>query len=178
MIKERSEYMKRIQNFKHREIVSYLIIGVLTTAVYFLVRFSVFSIVQSGLISVIIAQIAAIIFAFATNKWFVFQNQAKDFQDLLHQFALFCLARGFVFLLDIGITLFTVEWYSAFFIDLLRLEQLDYATGIFAFPFLKTYIGDPVTLNAFIFALLTQFLAIIINYVLSKYLVFKKENNK
>ena len=177
MIKERSEYMKRIQNFKHREIVSYLIIGILTTAVYFLVRFSVFSIVQSGLISVIIAQIAAIIFAFATNKWFVFQNQAKDFQELCHQFVLFCLARGFVFLLDIGITLLTVEWYSAFFIDIMRLEQLDYTTGLFTLPFLKPYIGNPTTLNAFIFALVTQILAIMINYVLSKYLIFKKEYN-
>ena len=67
--------MKRVLNVnksKHREIMRYLIIGVLTTVVYFLVRFSVFSLVQSGLLSVVVAQIAAILFAFATNKWFVF----------------------------------------------------------------------------------------------------------
>ena len=172
--------MKRVLNVnksKHREIMRYLIIGVLTTVVYFLVRFSVFSLVQSGLLSVVVAQIAAILFAFATNKWFVFQNQAKNFQELVHQFVLFCLARGFVFLLDIGITLITVEWYSAFFISIMRLEQLDYTTGLFTLPFLKPYIGNPITLNAFIFALVTQIVAIMINYVLSKYLIFKKEYN-
>ena len=171
------ERMENVKNYKHREIMRYLIIGVLTTVVYFLVRFSVFSLVQSGLLSVVVAQIAAILFAFATNKWFVFQNQAKDFQELCHQFVLFCLARGFVFLLDIGITLLTVEWYSAFFIDIMRLEQLDYTTGLFTLPLLKPYIGNPITLNAFIFALVTQILAIMINYVLSKYLIFKKEYN-
>lgn len=164
-----------MKDFKHREIVRYLIIGVLTTAVYFLVRFSVFSIVQSGLISVVIAQIASILFAFVTNKWIVFQNKAKDFKDLCQQFLLFCFARGFVFILDIGITLVTVEWYSAFFIGLMSLEQIDYTSGFFSIPFLSNYIGNPVNLNAFIFALLTQVLAIMINYVLSKYIIFKKK---
>lgn len=170
--------MTDLKNFKHREIISYLIIGVLTTAVYFLVRFSVFSIVQSGIVSVVVAQMASILFAFITNKWIVFQNKAKDFRDLLQQFLLFCFARGFVFILDIGITLVTVEWYSVFFIRLMGLERIDYATGIFSIPFLSNYIGNPVNLNAFIFALLTQFLAIVINYVLSKYFIFKAKEKQ
>ena len=44
------ERMENVKDYKHREIMRYLIIGVLTTVVYFLVRFSFFSLVQSGLL--------------------------------------------------------------------------------------------------------------------------------
>ncbi|MHC5268033.1 GtrA family protein [Enterococcus sp. LJL98] len=163
---------------KNREMISYLIIGVLTTLVYFVVRFSVFSLTNSGLFSVVTAQILSILFAFFTNKWLVFQNHAKGWQDLLQQFFLFSLARGFVFLLDIGITLLTVELYATNLIEFLRLDQINYHLFPFSWGILKSFIGNPVNLNAFIFAFLTQVCAIVINYILSKYVVFKKKTKK
>lgn len=165
--------MQRI--VKHREMISYLIIGVLTTIVYFVVRFSVFSLTDEGVFSVVIAQIVSIIFAFITNKWIVFRNQAKNLSDLLRQFLMFSFARGLVFILDIGITLITVELYASTFIRIFRLDQINYLNPPFSWQILNNYIGSSVQLNAFIFALITQILAIVINYVLSKYIVFKNK---
>lgn len=164
--------MKQIS--KHREMISYLIVGVLTTVVYFVVRFSVFSLTDAGVLSVVVAQILSILFAFITNKWFVFRNQAKDWYDLFRQFVLFVFARGFVFLLDVGITLLTVELYASTFIRMLRLDQIHYTSAPFSWGVFNPYIGSPTNLNAFIFALLTQVLAIVINYVLSKFFIFKE----
>ncbi|MFC7054604.1 GtrA family protein [Enterococcus alcedinis] len=173
---ESSEVMFALKNSKYYEIVSYLLIGVLTTVVYFIVRFSVFSLTEAGIISVIVAQIAAILFAFVTNKVIVFKNKAQSIREFFVQFVTFCLARGFVFMLDIGITLVTVELYSDFFITILRLNEINFGKGLFSWSVLSNYIGNAVNLNAFIFALITQVLAIIINYILSKYFVFKKSS--
>lgn len=172
---ESSEVMFALKNSKYYEIVSYLLIGVLTTVVYFIVRFSVFSLTEAGIISVIVAQIAAILFAFVTNKVIVFKNKAQSIREFFVQFVTFCFARGFVFMLDIGITLVTVELYSDFFITILRLNEINFGKGLFSWSVLSNYIGNAVNLNAFIFALITQVLAIIINYILSKYFVFKKK---
>ena len=171
---ESSENMNDFKDSKYYELVSYLLVGGITTLVYFVVRFTVFSFFESGMVSVVVAQVAAIIFAFITNKLIVFRNKASSLKQLLYQFSTFCMARGLVFILDIVITLITVEIYSDFFIKTLGLDKINYTEDFFSLTFFSNYVGNAVNLNAFIFALLTQVLAIIINYIFSKYFIFKK----
>lgn len=158
---------------KYREIILYLIIGVLTTVVYFLTRFTVRAVVNSPIISVIVAQITAIIFAFFTNKSIVFQNKTNNWKDFFVQFIKFCMARAFVFFLDIGITALCVDMYGEFFIKLFHLRNIDYTAAFF--KMFSNFIGSPEVFNEFIFALLTQIIAIIANYLFSKLLIFKKQ---
>ena len=70
---------------KYKSILSYLLFGVLTTAVNFLVYFPMFNWLRmSALLSNIIAWAAAVFFAFFTNKPFVFNSHdwsAKTVMD-------------------------------------------------------------------------------------------------
>lgn len=70
---------------KYKSILSYLLFGVLTTAVNFLVYFPMFNWLRmSALLSNIIAWAAAVCFAFFTNKPFVFNSHdwsAKTVMD-------------------------------------------------------------------------------------------------
>ena len=59
----------------HRDILSYLLFGVLTTAVNYLVYLSLYNgLGLSAVLSNVVAWIFAVAFAFLTNKPFVFQS--------------------------------------------------------------------------------------------------------
>ncbi|MGM0123982.1 hypothetical protein IGI37_001356 [Enterococcus sp. AZ194] len=145
----------------------------MTTVVYFVVRFTASSLTTSAMIPVIGAQIVAILFAFFTNKFFVFQNSRVSFRELLSQFVLFVSGRLLTFFLDVVITYIAIETYAVFFIRLLRLETIDYSAPLFSNQFLTLYIGSPERLNEFFFVLLIQALGILLNYFISNNLVFK-----
>ena len=69
--------MKRIHSsiIKHRDLLIYLIFGVLTTLVNFFVFFPLYNWAKiSALLSNVIAWIASVLFAFVTNKSFVFRS--------------------------------------------------------------------------------------------------------
>ena len=163
--------MKKIVN---QEIISYLIFGVLTTAVYFILRFLVVNLTGQSLVAVIVAQIGAILFAFITNKYFVFKDRNSDLKEVFQQFTTFLLGRSVVFLLDVGITYIAVEKYSAFFIQLFFIDKLPFEHQFFSSTVTSKFIGTPELLNEFLFALFVQVLAIVLNYLISKRKVFKK----
>ena len=71
------------------EMILYLIFGVLTTIVYFVSRFLVVGLTGNSLIAVIVAQISAIVFAFFTNKYFVFLDKESNPLVVLKQFFVF-----------------------------------------------------------------------------------------
>lgn len=79
---------------KHNEIVSYLIFGVLTTAVS-LVSYAVCNswLELHYLVSNIISWILAVAFAYVTNKIFVFQSKGLSFGQLKREIGLFVTAR-------------------------------------------------------------------------------------
>ena len=61
---------------KHRQIVTYLVFGVLTTAVNWAVYYPLFNIASfSAVVSKAFAWIIAVIFAYLTNKPFVFESR-------------------------------------------------------------------------------------------------------
>lgn len=136
--------MKQIRALleKYWDILSYLFFGVLTTVVNYLIYLPIYNICGvSAAVSNMIAWVGAVIFAYLTNKPFVFRSHdwsAKTVVPELTKFVSCRLASG---IMETGILLVTV--------DLLHW-------------------------NGNIWKLVTQVLVVIINYVASKLLVFKK----
>ncbi|MGY3750832.1 GtrA family protein [Vagococcus acidifermentans] len=161
----------------YRETILYLIFGVLTTVVYFVVRFTVNDMTGSSMIAAVAGQVSAILFAFFTNKMFVFQDRKWSIRALLIQLLAFTTGRLFVFALDLGVTYIAIERYADFFIRLFRFNRIDYQGALFSNSLTAKYIGSPELLNQFVFVLLLQVLAIVINYVVSKFGVFKKKKS-
>jgi putative flippase GtrA len=85
----------------NREILSYVIFGVLTTIVNIAVYgicLQMFSI--QYLVSNAIAWVVAVVFAYVVNKLFVFHSRSNSKRQMLHEFWLFIAARLFSFGVD------------------------------------------------------------------------------
>lgn len=132
----------------HKEIINYLIFGVLTTIVALFVKFILlFTILDASngfqlQISVVFSWIVAVLFAYFTNRKFVFES---DNRNKIKEFMNFIISRLATLLLDMFIM-----W---FFVTILKLNT---------------------DLYVLIFTLISQVLVIIGNYVFSKLFVFKK----
>lgn len=81
---------------KYKELISYAFFGGLTTVVDFSV-YTVFNKVFSvnATLSNIIGWLAAVIFAFVTNKLFVFESKTKTLSKISYEFLTFFAARLF-----------------------------------------------------------------------------------
>ena len=129
---------------KNREIISYLIIGVLTTIVslisYYLLTITILSpnnpleLTTANIISWIIS----VLFAYITNRKYVFQSKDKN---ILKEASKFTLSRVTTLIIDILLMFI--------FVSILHF-------------------------NDKIIKLLVQIIIIILNYIFSKLLVFKK----
>lgn len=112
--------MKRILNLykKYQEIINYLIVGVLTTIVSLVVKWGLLFTVLDAKnafqlqLAVIISWIAAVIFAYVTNRIFVFKSKSKK---ILKEIISFFGAR----LLTLGLEM-AIMW---FFVTLLKLDS-------------------------------------------------------
>jgi len=102
---------------KHREIVSYVFFGGLTTLVYFVVRYSAYFLGVELVIATTISWFCAVTFAFFVNKIFVFRNVSKKKSDWFKQAAAFYGARVATYFLELGFMLLTVRvlGWSEFF---------------------------------------------------------------
>ena len=129
---------------QHREIIAYLIVGFLTTAVSLIVYYALTTTLldpQNGLelqIANIISWVISVLFAFFTNRSFVFQSKEKA---LIKQMLLFFVGRLGTLLLDMLLM------------------------------FLLVTRGG---MNDRIAKVLVQILVIIGNYIFSKLIVFRK----
>lgn len=142
--------MEKIKSLyeKYREIINYLIFGVLTTIVNigtkYALLFTIFDAKNAVelQLAIIISWILAVLFAYITNRKFVFESKNKNkIKELISFFS----ARIATLLLEMFIM-----W---FFITLLKLNSDIYVI---------------------IFTILTQILVVVGNYILSKIFVFKK----
>ncbi len=81
---------------KYKELISYVFFGVLTTAVDFGV-YTVFNKVLfvNATLSNVIGWFAAVVFAFVTNKLFVFESKSKKLSKISYEFITFLAARIF-----------------------------------------------------------------------------------
>lgn len=133
---------------KYKEIINYLIFGVLTTIVNLIVKYALlFTILDAAnpiqlQTAIIISWIVAVLFAYFTNRKFVFESTSKN---KLKEFISFVVARISTLFLEM-----IIMW---FFVTLLKLNS---------------------NLYVVIFTIISQVVVIIGNYIFSKLFVFKK----
>lgn len=137
--------MKKVFD-RYREVIMYLIFGVLTTLVNFVIYFALkflFGTTEGalGVIFNIIANIAAILFAYVTNRAFVFESKAKTKTEIFKEMFSFFSCR----------------------IASMVIDSVIY------------YIGCTIMkLPDFIIKPIGQVVVIVLNYVFSKLIVFRK----
>ena len=101
---------RRFPKLVNRETVSYVIFGVLTTVVnivsylplYKLLLLAGLGETLANVVSNTTAWVLAVLFAYATNKIFVFQSKTGSMKAALREFALFVGARAASYVVDMG----------------------------------------------------------------------------
>lgn len=131
------------------EVFKYLFFGVLTTLVYMVTRVAFFSLTQSATFSAVVANIVAIIFAFVTNDYFVF-NQVRT--GWFRRLVKFFMARLATLVLDLDLAYLLVTKYP---------------------QIIGQFVNDNIAMVNMVETIFSQVLIIVLNYVLSKLLVFR-----
>ena len=132
---------------EYKEIINYLIFGVLSTGVnfasYFIFAklFHIDEVVSSGL-----SWFCAVLFAYITNKIFVFESKTKTVKEFIKEMMSF----------------FACRVLSGILCDV----------GTFALMVKVLNINDVIA------KIVTQIMVVILNYVLSKLVIFKKKIEK
>ena len=93
----------KIQNKTMREGIAYLIFGVLTTLVDYVISNALFYTAHmSSVPSQTIGWVAAVLFAFVTNKWWVFNSHTLVPSEVWKEFVSFVLCRVATFLFNLA----------------------------------------------------------------------------
>lgn len=87
------EFIKKMYH-KYEEAIIYLVFGVLTTVVNIVVFYLLDTVLDvQYLIANLVSIIVSILFAFFTNKKYVFKSKSENFQSWMKEFVLFCSFR-------------------------------------------------------------------------------------
>ena len=133
--------MKNLRE-KYRDVIVYLVFGVLTTAVNYVVYLPCYNVLRlSGSTSNAIAWVGAVAFAYLTNKPFVFQSHDWSAKTVIPELTKFVGCRLGSGVLETAIIFLTV---------------------------------DVMAWNGNVMKLATSVLVVVLNYIGSKLLVFKK----
>lgn len=104
------KFLKKIWN-RYRDILLYLIFGGLTTVVNYAVYLPCYNLLGwSGAVSNVIAWVAAVVFAFVTNKPFVFQSHDWSPGVLMPELTKFVGCRVGSGILETAIIFVAVDW--------------------------------------------------------------------
>ena len=99
---------------KYKDILIYLVLGAFTTFVNFLVYFPLLNYCSvSAAVANVLAWVAAVLFAFVTNKPFVFKSKDWSIPTLLPEFTKFIgcrLGSGIIETLFIMVTVDVLTW--------------------------------------------------------------------
>ena len=143
----------------NKETVTYVIFGVLTTLVN-LVVFKGCDVLFKGehyLVSNSVAWIAAVAFAYVTNKLFVFESKSWKFDVIKKEIPSFLGARiASYFIEQAGL------W---FFVEILHFDEK-------VFDFIIVRLSGKITAK-----LIIGVVVVVINYVLSKFMIFAKKDS-
>ncbi|WP_434310976.1 GtrA family protein [Hominifimenecus sp. rT4P-3] len=101
--------IEKIRKLLNPETISYLIFGVLTTLVNYVVYYPCRFIGLPYWLANVIAWIFAVAFAFVTNKLIVFKSKSFDSKVLIKEIFLFAGARIFSLVCETLFLVFTVE---------------------------------------------------------------------
>ena len=130
---------------KYREVILYLVFGVLTTVVSISSYYICSEILNIHyLVSNIISWVLSVIFAYFTNRVWVFESKSKNTSDILKEMLTFVNCRLLSGVIDMA-TMFVLV--------------------------------GAMHINDMYAKIFTQFIVVILNYVLSKLIVFKKSIN-
>ena len=147
---------------KYKEVIMYLVFGVATTVVNSITTFicqKVFGLDSQGAKTMAangIAWFVAVLFAFLTNRKFVFESTSGN---IWYEMLKFYLARAFTGLFEI------------FLPDaLVALAKAVPALGLLSAPFFG--------LTGGVAKLITTVVVIVLNYILSKLVVFRKKKTE
>lgn len=151
--------MKKIKNLilKYKELILYLIFGVLTTfvSIFSFWLFGLFIPDKLYLITNVISWVIAVIFAFVTNKLFVFESKKWGKAELSSEVPKFLGARVFSLIIEeLGLILF---------IDLLGFKELGWTVLCF------NVTGELIAKT------IMAIVVIVLNYFFSKFMIFKKK---
>lgn len=142
---------------KYKELIIYGIFGVGTTLVNFLTYklFNVLLGVEYYLVSNIIAWFVSVIFAYVTNKLFVFESKSWKLKVVAKEVPSFFAARVFSFLVE--------EAGLFLLVDILGME--DFGVDILGF----TISGNMIS------KVILAVVVVVLNYFFSKFVVFRKK---
>lgn len=140
--------MEKLEQFIKSEVFKYLFFGVLTTVVYAVIRILFFAVFHIATFSAIVASIISVIFAFWTNDRFVFNQRSEGWQK---RFIKFTSARIMTLFMDLILAKVLVDSYP----------QL-----------IGQFVGGNLSLVNAIETGFSQFLIIVLNYIISKFFVF------
>ena len=128
---------------KYKEVINYLIFGVLTTLVNFIVYLLFTRVFKlNELSSNCIAWVISVLFAYITNRNFVFNTNQDNKQNILREITSFFSSRVL--------------------------------TGVVCDILIFKFMLDVLHINDVIVKIIVQIIIIASNYLLSKFLVFKK----
>ncbi len=153
---------------KYRELIVYIIVGLMTTVVSYGIRLGILYIFAPILgidletegavlrtVAVSVGWVAGVIFAFFTNKSWVFQDKVRGKRAVLLQFGEFTLSRVFTYFVELGLGV--------------GVPALLIALGFEPFKFILEIDADLIASGVSIV------LVTVLNYILSKLLVFRKK---
>lgn len=160
---------------KYREITVYIIVGLLTTIVAYGVRFAVLYPVAAAMsldlgnngdyrvavlrtVAISLGWVAGVIFAYFTNKKWVFRDTVSGKSEVAKQFGKFVASR---------LGTYFVEWGIGVLVPMLLI-----ACGFKAFHFIIDADADMIA------TLVSIVVVTALNYILSKLLVFRKKSEK
>ena len=128
---------------KNKGLISYVFFGVCTTVINVVIyNILYYRLLVSNVNSTIFAWIIAVLFAFITNKLFVFESMSFAIKVLVYELLSFFGCRLVTGILDLVLMYIAVDCLSQ---------------------------------NAMLWKIVSNILVIIINYVASKLVIFKKE---
>lgn len=93
----------------YRELFSYIVAGILTTGVNFIIYYSMIYMNINYKVSNTAAFIVSVIFAFFVNKKYVFISD----KDHINEFVKFLVSRIFTYILDISMMILLVDFLAA-----------------------------------------------------------------
>ena len=157
---------------KHKELVLYIVFGALTTLVNYIVYSAFYFLLRSGLgednavlAANVAAWVAAVAFAYVTNKLFVFEQKSWAAPVIRRELPSFLSARLFSLVMEEILLLLLIKTWKggilAWLESLLNLPREDIAT----------WYDICVKLP-------TQAMVLVLNYFFSKFVVFRKKKEE
>ncbi len=141
-----------IKKLINKETITYIIFGILTTLINYAAYWLFHEVLRiPNAVANIIAWVIAVLFAFITNKIWVFESRTNSFKEFFSELWKFVLARILSFVVE--------EAFMILAVDIFKID-------------------DKVPHGSLIAKVVISVAVVIINYFASKLLIFKKKGNE